>query len=119
MDKLSKHLKKRKNQRNKKEQLRKDVNSVGEYIVRSEIDKDGIRVTQVVDKAGLDMLYFQATDRLIEGMLPGAHDKLQAKHPKSLQATINKLKKNYTPKGIEDFEASMVRGMKGMSLWRG
>jgi hypothetical protein len=103
----------------KQEQYRRDVGSVGSHPVRSEVGKDGIKITQVVDKPTLSLLYFEATDRLVVGMLPDAIDKLKEKHPKSMAATIKKLGDNYTMEGIKEFEASFVRGFRKIGMWRG
>ena len=103
----------------KKEKYKADVASIGKHIVRSEMEKDGIRLTQVVKCPDFDLLYNQAVDRLMAGMLPGATDALQEKYPKSLASTIKKLKENPTAEGVKAFEASFVRGFQKLGLWQG
>ena len=104
---------------NKKEQHKSDVASIGKHVVRSEMGEDGIKVTQVVKVPDFDLLYGQATDRLIKGMLPGATDALKEKYPKALASTIQKLKDNPTAGGVRDFEDSMRRGFIKLGMYRG
>lgn len=103
----------------KKEQYKSDVASIGRHKVRSETGEDGIKVTQVVKCPDFDMLYHEATSRLVDGMLPDASDRLKEKYPKALASTIQKLLDNPTAQGVKDFEGAIRRGFQKIGYWKG
>lgn len=95
-----------------------------EYKLSTRTDDDGIKVTTVTkdSRVLLDHLYAKLTDRLLRGTRPDpwtAIETLQKKFPKRLQAVISELIDNYTQKGLQKFEASMINGFKKIGMWQG
>jgi hypothetical protein len=91
-----------------------------EYKLDSYRDEDGIKVTMVT-KDRLTYLYYQMTERLIEGTRPdpfGAIQALQKKHPKRLQVITDNLREDYSNKGLREFEASIVAGFRKIGKWQ-
>ena len=91
------------------------------YEIGSYID-EGVKVTMLADaEYSLTHLYEQAVKRLMRGIREDpsyAIQELKEQHPDKVKGVITRLEANYTPEGIEMFEASFRKGFKSISIWQ-